>query len=346
MLFSSRIPLSSLLTLCQSLRVGLSAGLPLVDVVKKQANKGPLAARPVLGRIAERLQEGESLEDVLKDEGRAFPPLFNGMVAVGEQTGNLPDVFRELEDYYRQMMTLKRQFWIAALWPIIQFVGAIFVITFMILILGAIAPTPESAYDPLGFGVGPQGAARFLGCVGILLGGLLAMYLFATRVLGQKAAVHRFLLRVPGLGGCLQALALARFSLAMHLTMDTSISTAKALKSCFRATGNGAYEACAEHVGGSLKKGKDVAETLTQCNIFPEEFLHVVATGEESGQLPEVMGQQAQHYQEVASLRMRVLTLFGNIMVWCFVAGLIIWAIFRMAMTYIGMIDNLADGKL
>jgi type II secretory pathway component PulF len=344
MFFSSRVPLSALVTLCQAFRVGLSAGLPLVKVVQQQARRGPFASRAVLQRIGDRLEKGDSLEDVLKDEGQAFPPLFNGMVAVGEQAGGLPEVFRELERYYREMMSLKRRFWALAIWPIFQFCAGILTIVVMLLVLGWIAPSSESAFDPLGFGVGPVGAMKFLAAVGILLTGLFGLYYVTTRVLGKKAAVHRMLLSIPGIGGCMHALALTRFCLAMHLTMETSLPTAKALKKCFRATGNGAYEACADRVTGSLKRGKDVAEALTQCNIFPEEFLQIVANAEESGQLPEVMGQQVEHYQDVASTRLKVITMFANFGFWLLVAILIIWVIFRIALSIGGIYQDAMNG--
>jgi MSHA biogenesis protein MshG len=170
MFFSSRLSLSSLVALCQSMRVGLSAGLPLVKVIRQQAKRGPLKARPVMERIGDRLEKGESLEDVLEDEGKYFPPLFNSMVAVGEQAGGLPEVFRELERYYREQLSLKRRFLALAAWPLFQFFAAIAVITFMLLILGWIAPDEKSAFDPLGFGVGPAGAIKFLIGVGVFLG--------------------------------------------------------------------------------------------------------------------------------------------------------------------------------
>jgi type II secretory pathway component PulF len=344
MLFSSRIPLSSLVIICQAFRVGLSAGLPLVKVVQQQARRGPFASRAVLGRIGDRLEKGDSLEDVLKVEGNAFPPLFNGMVAVGEQAGGLPDVFRELERYFREQMSLKRRFWALAIWPIFQFCAGILTIVVMLLVLGWIAPSAESAFDPLGFGVGPAGAIRFLGAVAILLSGLFGLYFLATRILGQKAAVHRILLKIPGIGGCMHALALTRFCLAMQLTMETSLPTAKALKKCLRCTGNGAYEACADKVTGSLKRGHDVSETLTRCNIFPEEFLQIVATAEESGQLPEVMGRQVEHYQDVASTRLKVITMFANFGFWLLVAILIIWVIFRIALSIGGIYQDAMNG--
>jgi type IV pilus assembly protein PilC len=97
MLFSSRIPLSSLIELCRALRHNLSAGLRLVDVFRQQAKRGPARVRPVAERITQELERGGDLEGALEREKAAFPPLFLGLASVAEQTGNLPEVFRELE---------------------------------------------------------------------------------------------------------------------------------------------------------------------------------------------------------------------------------------------------------
>src|SRR5260221_8698774 len=110
----------------------------------------------------------------------------------------------------------------------------------MLFIMGILADDPDKPlFDPIGLGVGMKGVARFLALVGLLLGGLVFVYWFATKALGQRGTVHRFLLNVPVIGPCLQALALARFSLALKLTMDSELSTHKALRRSLLATGNG-----------------------------------------------------------------------------------------------------------
>ena len=340
MIFSSRISLKSLVTLCHAFRVGHGAGLTLVDVFKQQATRGPADARPVIARISERLNQGESLEDVLKTEGSAFPPLFTSMTAIGEQTGNLPEIFRELDRYYREQLSLRRTFISMIIWPVFQLIAAIGLITLMILILGMIPTMGMKPFDPLGFGVGPEGAIKFLVLVFLFFSSLFAIYFFLTRVLGKKPTVHRILLSVPAIGPCMQALALSRLSLAMKLTLDSSLPTPKAVKRSLLACGNGAYEACADDAAREIKDGTTVTDALTHCHVFPEEFLHAVHSGEESGQVPEVMGRQAEHYQEEASLKMVILNRFASFGVWLFVAALIIWAIFRMAMSIFGVYDQ------
>ena len=348
MLFSARLPLSSLIELCRALRHCLSAGLSLSDVFRQQARSGPAPARPVAGRIAQRLGQGGSLDAALKREQAAFPPLFVALIGVGEKTGHLPEVCGELEKYFTLQQRLRRQFLGQIAWPVFQLTAAIFVIAGLILVLGIIAGRQEAGakpFDPLGLGLtGPGGAVTFLAAVAAVIAALAGAYLLATRALRQKAAVDAFFLRLPVIGPCLEAFALARFCLALRLTLDTSLSVAAALRLSLRATGNEAYVARSDAVQDSVREGDDLARALAAAGLFPEEFIHLVAVGEESGRLPEVMEQQAKNYQELAGRRLTVLTHVAGLGVWLLVAVLIIIVIFRIFLTYLGMLDPAAHG--
>src|SRR5262249_25143841 len=109
-LFSKRLPLSSLIPLCHTLRHNLAAGLPLRDVFRQQAKRGPTLVRPIASRISEKLDKGDDLESALKNEAEHFPPLFLSMATIGEESGALPEVFHELEKYYMLQQKLKRRF--------------------------------------------------------------------------------------------------------------------------------------------------------------------------------------------------------------------------------------------
>ncbi|MFL5340040.1 MAG: type II secretion system F family protein [Gemmataceae bacterium] len=332
MFFSSRFSIKTLVALCQSFRVGLSAGLSLVDVFRQQARKGPFESRAVIERIAQRLKEGDSLDDALKDERRHFTPLFVGMTIIAEQTGNLAEVFHELEEYYRNLLTLRRQFLTDIFWPVFQFVAAVGVISLFIIILGFLPGNQGDPpmWDPLGFGVGMLGALRFLLSVTVFLGGLWLIYVIATRGLGAKAAVHRFLLGVPAIGPCWRALCLSRLCLGMGMALDTSLSTPKALRLSLAATGNGAFEACSDDIATSVKRGDEISTAFGRFRVFPEEFVQVISTGEESGSLPEVMRHQSKLYQEEASLKMKILTRVASFAVYGFIVLLLVFAIAKM----------------
>src|SRR5262245_2812222 len=78
-LFPQRLPLSSLIPLCHTLRHTLAAGLRLRDAFRQQATRRPTLARPNASRISEKLDKGDDLEPPLKDEADYFPPLFLSM---------------------------------------------------------------------------------------------------------------------------------------------------------------------------------------------------------------------------------------------------------------------------
>ena len=178
-----------------------------------------------------------------------------------------------------------RQFISLSIWPAFQFFIAIFVIAGMILIIGLIynPGARDIQWDPIGIGTGPKAALRFLlvcfGSIGLLIGA----YFFVTRVLKHRAAVDRFFLRIPAVGRCLEAFALSRFSLALQLTMDTSLPPWEALDRSLKATGNGAYMAVTDAVQAEVRGGETVSEALASVRLFPDEFINIVATAEQGG---------------------------------------------------------------
>ncbi len=166
----------------------------------------------------------------------------------------------------------------------------------------------------------------------------------ARRVL-REGTLDALLLRIPVIGPCVLALAITRFCLALRLTLETAMPIARALRLSFRATGNSAFAAAAETAQQSVKSGDDLTVALTKTRLFPEMFQHVIAVGEESGKVTDVLEQQGEQYAEEAERRLKVLATTAGWAVWGTVAALIIFCIFRIALTYIGMIDAAADGR-
>jgi type IV pilus assembly protein PilC len=345
MLFSSQLPLTSLIELCRSMKHNLGAGLTLVDVFRQQSRRGPGPVRPVAERIYEDLKEGDSLEDALEREKAAFPPLFLSMAGVGEQTGTLPEVFTELERYFVLQHRLRQQFLVLSFWPVLQLIAAIFVIAGMIFLLAILTPSGNAPFDPLGLGLtGVGGAVSFLVSAFGSLVLLVAGYFLVTRLLQQKALVDAMLLHLPGFGPCLTAVAMARFCLAMRLTLDTSLSIATALRLSLRATGNAAFAAQTDTIKEALRGGDDVATALSRCGLFDEMFVNIVANGEEGGRLPEVMKHQAEQYQEEAERRLTMAMRMAAMAIWLVVAGLLVFMIFRIAMSVLGVYDSIING--
>ncbi len=226
-------------------------------------------------------------------------------------------------------------------WPLIQFFLAPFVMAGMIFILGIFGST----FDPLGFGLtGTTGAIKFLlgwfGTIGILV----FAYFVLTRSLRQQVMVDELILRTPVFGPCMRAMAMTRFCMALRLTMETGMPVARALKLSLRATANSAYEARVDQVGNAIRNGEDLTEALRVTGLFTDDFLDIMATAEESGRTVEVMQRQAKHYEEETGRRLTILTQVASKGIWLMIALIIIFLIFRIFSTYLGLIDTKAYG--
>jgi type IV pilus assembly protein PilC len=344
MLFSSQVPLPALVQWCRALKHGIDIGLSPVRIFRQQAKSGPAALRPLAEKMADRLEDGDSLHDALKPDANRFPLLFVELIAVGEQTGRLTETFTELEHYFETVIQARKQFQVALLWPGIMYVGAILVIAVMLAILGAIAPSPEQALDPLGLGlVGPSGAVKFLIAAGLFTAIVVMVFFYVRDNDRLRGKAEALLLAVPALGGCFRAFALQRFALALHMTQEAGLRVDRGLHLSFRATANEAYMRHADAAAKQARSGAEVATVLASCGprLFPDEFLDAVQVGETTGQLAEVMQRQAKFYRDEAGRKLRVLTMFAGLAVYGMVGLLIIVMIFKIAMAaYIGPLQD------
>jgi type II secretory pathway component PulF len=330
-MFSRSLSSADLVALCRALRHSLGAGLTLVHVLRQQAERGPRGVRPLAARLMPALESGSGLGEALDRETDVLPPLFISMAKLGEETGHLPEVLGELEQYYQLETSLRRQVRSQSFLPVAQFVFAVLLIAGLIFVLGLLAGTGRPLLTIFGLG-GAAGALAFLGTVGGTLGVIALAWVALSRWRRQRAAADRILLRLPMLGPCLEALALGRFALALQLTLDSGLAIARGLRLSLRATGNAAFAAADDDVARILKAGQTLTEALAPTGLFSEEFMQIIANAEEVGSVPEVMRQQARYYHEEAARRMTTLARAGSMGLWAVYASFMIWMIFKVAL--------------
>lgn len=349
-MFRSPCPLPALILWCRALRHGLDVGLSPVRVFRQQTKSGPAVFRDVAARMAGRLDGGDSLSDALKPEAWRFPLLFVELVAIGEQAGRLPVVFKELEQHYEAVQDARRKFVAALVWPAMTYVGAIGVLTLLILVLGGTQGVSGKPIDPLGLGLlGASGAALFLFLATgftIFVGG--AVFIVARNA-NARAAMEAYALKIPPLAPVVRAFALHRFAMAAHMTIEAGLRADRVLASGLRATANKSYQAEADRAAKLARKGKEIVEALGKLGpqLFPDEFLQAVHVGEESGRLAEVMLKEAEVYREESIRGMKILTRIVSGLVYAAVSILVIICLFRVvSATYfenLNQAQNAAD---
>lgn len=324
----------------------LQSGVAIMKACSLASRKtGNARCRAVLDQVTLDIQQGSDLTSALRHQGRFFPDLFIDMVDVGEQSGSLPEVLSGLGEHYENILRLRRAFLTSIAWPVIQLVAAIFVIALLILITGLIAESrPDAeATDMLGWGLsGPSGAIKWLalsfGSIALVLGG----YFVAAKTFRQQRVLDALLLRVPVVGTCMRAFAIARFSWAYALTQQTGMPIARTISAAFRATGNGAFMGAASEVAGQVQEGEEISAALDSTGLFPDDYLHMVQVAEATGTVPEMLQRLSPEFEGQARRSLAALAAFMGWVVWAIVAGLIVFVIFSVFMKYVGMISDLS----
>ncbi len=340
MLFSSsKCPLPALVMWCRTLHHSLGAGLDPIKVFKQQAKSGPRALRDVASDLAAKLAAGESIEDALEPYRDRFPPLFLELVAVGEQTGRLEDAFHELEQYYESNLSVQRNFRAQMMYPAIQFVAAVFVISALIFVLGILGDSGKAVTtDPTGLGfTGTAGAITFLVLAFGFVGVILVVMKLAANNTKFRARMEGMLLVLPGWGPAMLSFALQRFAVALRMCVEAGLRAEKTLGYCFRATSNSAFTSREDRAVAVVKKGGEIADALTASGApFPDEFREMIVMGEETGNMSEVMERLAARYREEAERRLKSAAQMTSYCIYGLVALMIILAIFRIASIYLG----------
>jgi type IV pilus assembly protein PilC len=341
MFLEPRIRLKPLVRLCQQLSTAVGAGIDARKVWSREAQRagGPLGRH--LQTIAAAVQRGDSLTDALAETGEFFPPLLHEMISIGEQSGNLDVVLRQLAEHYQERLTMRRHFLASIVWPLVELGIALGVVGLLIWIVGSIRDAGGRPIDILGFGLtGGGGLTVYL----IFLAVCGAAAWLIIQAIGRGALwiqpVQRLALQLPLVGKPLETLALARLAWSMQMTMNTGMDVRRALRLSLRGARNARYTDLIPAVDAWIEGGNSIHETFSRTGAFPPEFLDTLAVGEESGNLVESMGRLARQYAEQARLATAALGVIAGWAVWVAVAILVISLIFRIFSFYLSAIGG------
>ena len=343
MLFSAQIRTKELAGLCRRLGALARGGHRHARGVEARSHRGGARGRSCARcrEIRDAVAEGQSLADALAATGDFFPPLFRELTAVGDESGRLGEVFLQLANHYDAAVRRRRIFLAAIAWPMLQLTVAIFVVGFVIWIMGVIGRANNMRIDILGFGlVGTSGLAVYVAIVsGIGIAFALLIHALRRGLMWTRP-IQRGLLRVPALGGALETLVLTRLAWSLHLTLGTGMDVRRAIRLSLRTTHNARYTDQIGEIDDAIGAGSTIHEAFANAGGYPADFLDAMHVGEETGSLVESMGHLSKQYQDRAKVALATLMMLAGFAVWCLVAAVIIVFIFRFFMFYIGTIND------
>lgn len=308
-----------------------ASGIGLISALEVLHRNPPRASmRLPISRLLHQLREGNTFADSLEHSGRWLSSFDVALLQAGEQSGQLPDCFRLLANYYAQRAQLARQVIAFAAYPAIVFHVAVFIfpINFLtdLVLKGAVI---KFLLQKLAVLVPVYGIAWFT-----------AFSMQATHGEAWRATVERWLAMVPVLGTARRSLAIARLSIALEALLNAGVTMIEAWDLAAAASGSPALRRVVARHKPQLLKGRTPSEMISASREFPQAFASMYHSGEISGTLDDAMKRSHAMFEEEGSRKMKqfVFTLAG-ILVGC-VMLMAAWNIIRFYLGYFQQIND------
>lgn len=281
----------------------IRAGVPLTDSLDVLTRKrtGKLAA--VLEDIRDRVSGGASLAEAFAQHEDWFDALFVSAIRVGELSGQLDEALTELATYLQASQKLRHQLTAALTYPVILVcLGTAVVLFLMSFVIPQLLTVLTASGRPL-----PASTMLVKGMADLLINHWLLLLGLALTAVTAGAALYRreeskrwlhgLQLRVPVLGSLIQKNAIAQFAQQMSLLLRTGIPFVEALRSVRALTH---HRVLREELGlmeAAITSGSDIAPTMETSRVFPPVVTQVVAVGQSSGELTEMLHELRQRFE-------------------------------------------------
>lgn len=334
---SRRVSNKQIIAFTRDLANLVGAGLPLdrsFELLISLAETRPLAL--LLQDLRDRVRSGKALSQALAEHPRHFDRLFINMVRAGEASGTLGPVLARISEFQERSAELRSTVQSSLMYPVVLIGVAVVAVLVMIFF---VVPKFETTFRQFGKALPPAtenllAFAHFLRSDGwMLLVGVAAGFVLVSSRLRQPAgqmAWHRRKLTLPILGQLFQKIEVARMARTLGTLLGNGVSLLPALTIVKETLDNRALAASLDGVLARLKEGQGFARPLMETGMFPKLAVHMVAVGEETGQLDRMLVKVADVYDSEVNVALkRALSLLEPVLIitMAVVVGGIIYAL-------------------
>lgn len=314
-MFQSRVPLEILVIFSRQLYSLTKAGVPLLRAIKglSQSSSHPLM-KEALDAVTDELTNGRSLSVSMKQHPRVFSELYVSMIHVGENTGRLDESLLQLANYFEQEMETRRRIKSAMRYP--TFVISAIMLAMVVLNVKVI-PQFTSMFSrfgvdlPLPTQILIASSNFFVNYWPLLLGGLVASWI-GIRMWRQTPAGNekwdRWRLKVPIVGDIVNRAQLSRFSRTFSLMIRAGVPLNQAIQMAAEALGNRFLENRLIEMKNGIEGGNTIASTASQSGVFTPLVLQMIAVGEETGQVDDLLLEVSDFYDREVDYDLKTLT--------------------------------------
>ncbi|HBH60584.1 MAG TPA: pilus assembly protein PilC [Nitrospiraceae bacterium] len=294
----------------------IGAGLPLVqamEILSKQTENKAFAS--IIGEIKNDVEGGSTFADALKKYPRIFSELYSNMVGAGEAGGILDTILIRLATYIEKAQNLKRKVKGAMVYPAVVITVAVLVI---VIIMVFVVPTFSKMFAQLGGDLPAPtqfiiNLSHFLAGTGglislaIIIGTIVFITQFRRTEKGRKIT-DRIILMLPVVGVLFKKVAVAKFTRTLGTLISSGVPILDGLTITAKTAGNKVIEKAVMEVRQGVSEGKTIAEPLSQAKVFPPMVNQMIAVGESTGALDNMLDKIADFYDDEVDIAVTALT--------------------------------------
>jgi general secretion pathway protein F len=299
------------------------AALPLEEclrAVSQQTDRARL--KSMLLAVRSRVMEGHTLASGLGDFRHIFPELYRTTVEAGESSGHLDRVLERLADYTESRQQMRQKIQLAVFYPAMLTIVAILVVGGL---MTYVVPQVVQVFDNIGqdlpaLTVGLIAVSDFMRNYGLLMLGaialLIALAVWLMRFEDNRRLVHRFMLRVPLVGKLVRGLETGRFARTFSILTASGVAVLEALRISAQVISNIPMREAVNEAAARVREGAGIASALERSGYFPPMTVHLIASGEASGKLEDMLERAAINQErEIETLIAAVLGLFEPMLI-------------------------------
>ena len=283
----------------------INAGLPLVqalDILAQQTENKTLAG--VTRQVVYDVESGQTLADALRKHPKAFSDLYVNMVAAGEAGGILDTILQRLAQFLEKNDAIIRKVKGAMVYPaVIMTVAVVAVAVLLIFVI----PTFQNMFASVNLDL-PLPTRIVIGMSNVLKGywwaiiGVIGISVFALTRYYKTAAgrlqIDALMLRFPVLGDLLRKSAVSRFTRTLGTLISSGVSILDGLEITARTAGNMVIHNAVMESRQSIAGGDTISAPLQRSKVFPPMVISMIAVGEQTGGLDEMLSKIADFYDE------------------------------------------------
>lgn len=295
-----RIAITDLALMTRQLATLLAAGLPVEETllgVSEQVDKTSL--KQILLGVRSKVLEGHTLAHGLSQFPQAFPELYCATVGAGEQTGRLDVILNRLADYTESQQRMRQKIKQALIYPSMMAFVAIAIVAFLLVfvvpkIVGVFSTTGQTLPSVTLLLISISDYARQYGIyvLAILIAGIV-LFRYLLRRETIRTAWHRYLLKIPLFGYTIKTINTARYARTLGILTVAGVPVLDAMNVSSTLITNLPMRNAIMKASEKVREGTNINIALKQSGYFSPMSLHLIASGERSGRLEEMLERAA-----------------------------------------------------